>query len=155
MRSELKTDRTSLNDDFAGRMTQAVVKSARAMSRLLPIIVGAILLVSLINSLIPKSFYLQFFRRNMLFDSLIGSVIGSISAGSPLTSYVLGGEFLKNGVSISAVTAFLVAWVTVGMVQLPVELMALGRRFAIVRNLTAFAFAIVVGVMTMLILHIV
>jgi len=155
MRPELKTDRTSLNDDFAGRMTRAVVKSARAMSRLLPIIIGAILLVSLINSLIPKSFYLQFFRRNMLFDSLIGSVIGSISAGSPLTSYVLGGEFLKNGVSISAVTAFLVAWVTVGMVQLPVELMTLGRRFAIVRNLTAFIFAIVVGIMTMLILHIV
>ena len=155
MKPSKETERKSREDDLALRMTQAVVKSARAMSRLLPIIVGAILLVSIINSLIPKSFYVQFFRRNLLLDSIIGSLIGSISAGSPLTSYVLGGEFLKNGVSISAVTAFLVAWVTVGMVQLPVEVMILGRRFAIVRNLTAFGFAIAVGIITMLVLHVV
>ncbi len=123
------------------------------MVRLTPIIIGALLLVSLFNNFIPKSFYVGLFKRNMMLDSVIGSVIGSISAGSPMTSYVLGGEFLKNGVALSAVTAFLVAWVTVGMVQLPVEMMIMGRRFAVVRNLTAFLLAIIVGILTMLILH--
>jgi hypothetical protein len=41
------------------------------------------------------------------------------------------------------------------MVQLPVEIMILGRRFAIARNLSAFVFAVVVGIVTMLILRVI
>jgi uncharacterized membrane protein YraQ (UPF0718 family) len=95
------------------------------------------------------------FKRSLLLDSIMGSLVGSISAGHPMTSYILGGEFLRNGVGISAVTAFLVAWVTVGIVQLPVEIMILGRRFAIARNLSAFVFAVTVGIVTMLILRVI
>jgi uncharacterized membrane protein YraQ (UPF0718 family) len=146
-------DSTSLRTDFRGRLSTSLKKSTQTMFRLLPIIIGALLLVSLFNISIPRSFYAGLFKRNMLLDSVIGSIIGSISAGHPMTSYILGGEFLKNGVAISAVTAFLVAWVTVGMVQLPVEIMILGRRFAVFRNLTAFLFAIVLGILTMLILQ--
>ena len=136
-------------------LVQSLKKSGRAISRLLPIILGALLLVSLLNNIIPRSFYITLFKKNVLLDAVIGSVIGSISAGSPLTSYVLGGEFMKNGVGIGAVTAFLVAWVTVGIVQLPVEIMILGRRFAIARNSTAFIFAIAIGILTMLIMSLV
>lgn len=138
--------------DYRTQLGKSLKKSARTMARLLPVIIGALLLVSLFNNLVPRSFYLALFRRNLLLDSIIGSIVGSISAGHPMTSYILGGEFLRNGVAISAVTAFLVAWVTVGMVQLPVEMMILGRRFATVRNLTAFVFAVVLGILTMLIL---
>ena len=141
------------HSDLRKQLGESLKKSARTMGRLLPIIIGALLLVSLFNNLVPKSFYVALFRRSLIFDSIIGGIIGSVSAGHPMTSYILGGEFLKNGVGISAVTAFLVAWVTVGMVQLPVEILILGRRFAIARNLTAFIFAIVLGILTMLILH--
>ncbi|MGB7054951.1 MAG: hypothetical protein WBE28_06505 [bacterium] len=147
------SDPASPRTDFRRQLGKSLGKSAKTMARLLPIIIGALLLVSLFNNLIPRSFYVALFQRNLLLDSIIGSIIGSISAGHPLTSYILGGEFLKNGVGISAVTAFLVAWVTVGVVQLPVEIMILGRRFAIARNLTALVFAIVLGILTMLILH--
>jgi uncharacterized membrane protein YraQ (UPF0718 family) len=140
--------------DLRSRFIASLEKSGRTMARLLPIIIGMVMLLSIFNTMIPKSFYITLFRKNLLLDSIIGSVIGSISAGNPLTSYILGGEFLKNGVSISAVTAFLVAWVTVGMIQLPVEMVILGRRFAVARNLTAFIFAILVGILTMLIMGI-
>ena len=82
------------------------------------------------------------------FDSFIGSAIGSISAGTPITSYIFGGELLKQGVGLIAVTAFLVAWVTVGFVQLPAESMILGKRFAFIRNLTAFVLAIIAALIT-------
>ena len=142
------------HSDLRGQLGMSIKKSARTMVRLLPVIIGALLLISLFNNLVPRSFYVALFKRNLLFDSVIGSIVGSISAGHPMTSYILGGEFLRNGVSISAVTAFLVAWVTVGMVQLPVEIMILGRRFAIARNLTAFVFAFVLGILTMFVLSI-
>ena len=155
MISKSKTEPKPQRGGSEVMLVQSLKKSGRAISRLLPIILGALLLVSLLNNIIPRSFYITLFKKNVLLDAVIGSVIGSISAGSPLTSYVLGGEFMKNGVGIGAVTAFLVAWVTVGVVQLPVEIMILGRRFAIARNSTAFIFAIAIGILTMLIMSIV
>jgi hypothetical protein len=50
------------------------------------------------------------------------------------------------------VTAFLVAWVTVGIIQLPAEIMMLGKRFAITRNILSFIFSILVAIMTVLII---
>ena len=85
-------------------------------------------------------------------DSFIGSALGSILAGHPITSYIIGGELLEQGISLIAVTAFLVTWVTVGLVQLPVESALLGKKFAITRNITAFLFAILVAIITAAIL---
>ena len=133
------------------KLKQAIVKSAKAMYKSLPVLLGVILLVSLANTLIPKSIYSSLFSKNLFLDSVIGSALGSILAGNPITSYILGGEFLKQGISLVAVTAFLVAWVTVGIVQLPAESMLLGKKFAITRNITAFVFSIIVAIITVVI----
>ena len=132
-------------------LTQALTKAANMMWRVAPIIVGTIILVSLASVLIPKSFYAAIFQNNIL-DPVVGSSIGSILAGNPITSYIIGGELLKQGVSLVAVTAFIVAWVTVGIVQLPAESMILGKRFAITRNIISFILSIIVAILTFLIL---
>ena len=129
-------------------MKQSAIKAAKALWKTIPMILGTILLVSLISAIIPKSFYTLVFSKNIIIDSFIGGFVGSISAGSPITSYVFGGEMLNQGFSLIAVTAFLVAWVTVGIIQLPAESAILGKRFAIVRNLSAFVFSIIVAIIT-------
>jgi len=116
----------------------------------LPIIAGVILLVGLLKVLVPQSAFSALFSRNVAFDSITGSAIGSVLAGSPITSYIIGGEMLVQGVSLVAVTAFIVAWVTVGVVQLPAESVLLGKRFALLRNGISFVFAIIVAVITSL-----
>jgi len=135
-------------------LKQAVKKSAKAMYMNLPLLAGVILLVSLVNTLLPKTVFTALFFKNTFLDSFIGSAIGSILAGNPITSYILGGELLKQGISLVAVTAFIVAWVTVGIVQLPAEAVLLGKRFAITRNITAFLFTIVVAIITVAIINI-
>jgi len=137
------------------KFKEAVIKSGRALLKSVPLIFGTILLVSLIVKLIPQSFYFRIFTKNIFFDSFIGSLVGSVSAGTPITSYILGGELLKGGVELIAVTAFIVAWVTVGVLQLPAESMILGKRFAIIRNLLSFIFAIIVAILTVLILGVI
>ena len=127
------------------RLKSALTKSARAISNSLPVLAGVVLLVGLTHTLIPKFFY---FSKNDVLDSIIGSGLGSVLAGNPLTSYVLGGELVKQGVSLVAVTSFLVAWVTVGIVQLPAESLLLGKRFALVRNFLSFVFSIIVAIIT-------
>jgi len=136
------------------KLKEALIKSAKSLYQTLPILIGAILLVSLANALIPKTVYSTMFRNNLFLDPFIGSAIGSILAGSPITSYIIGGELLKQGISLVAVTAFLVAWVTVGMVQLPAESVMLGKKFAVVRNITAFLFSIIVAIITTIIVEV-
>ncbi|MBD3263202.1 hypothetical protein GF374_02375 [Candidatus Woesearchaeota archaeon] len=130
------------------RIKQAIKKATRGIGNAIPIIAGVVLLVGLITSSVPKSFYSTIFTKNPIFDSFIGSAIGSVLAGTPITSYIIGGEILSQGVSLIAVTAFVVAWVTVGIVQFPAEAYLLGRRFAITRNLISFMFAIIVAMIT-------
>ena len=120
----------------------------------MPTIVGAILLIGLVSAAVPKSYYGMLFSRNPVVDSFIGSAVGSVLAGNPVTSYILGGEFLKQGVSLVAVTSFIVAWVTVGVVQYPAEAILLGRKFATYRNISAFFLAIVVAVITVAVVSI-
>ncbi len=132
----------------------SVIKTARALWGVFPFILGTVLLVSLMITLIPKSFYIKIFSGNVITDSLIGGLIGSISVGTPITSYIFGGEMLEQGISLIAVTAFLVSWVTVGVVQLPAEGYILGKKFALVRNIASFIFSIIVAIVTVAILKI-
>jgi len=136
-------------------MKESIIKATKSLVKVLPLILGTILLISLLTTVVPESFYTRFFNKNIILDSFIGAIIGSISAGTPIISYILGGEMLKQGISLIAVTAFLVAWVTVGFIQLPAESMILGKKFAVWRNLSAFALSIIVAFATVLILNLV
>lgn len=134
-------------------LKQSAIKTLKSFRKIIPLLLGVILLISLISTLIPKSFYAPIFRNNPLLDPIIGSLIGSISTGPPITSYILGGEFLKEGVSLIAVTAFMVAWVTVGIIQFPAESMILGMKFAITRNITSFILSVAVAITTVLLVN--
>ncbi len=136
-------------------LKEAVYKAGKALWRMFPVILGTILLVSIANTLIPKSFYTTIFTENILLDPFLGSIIGSVLVGNPVVSYILGGELLKQGVSLIAVTAFILAWVTVGIVQFPAEASILGKKFAIIRNITAFILAIIAAILTVFILNLI
>ena len=114
----------------------------------MPILLGVILLIGILKAFIPTKIIINLFQGIPFIDSIIGAGMGSVMAGNPVTSYVLGGELLKQGISLMAVTAFLVSWVTVGIIQLPAEIMLLGKKFAITRNILSFLFAIIAAVIT-------
>ena len=130
------------------RLNRAVLKSTQQIVKVTPIILGIILLISLAIASIKNTDYSSLFTKNPIIDPLIGAMFGSIMAGNPVTSYIIGGELLKQGISLMAVTSFIVAWITVGTLQLPYEMMMLGKRFAIIRNIIAFVSSILVAVIT-------
>jgi uncharacterized membrane protein YraQ (UPF0718 family) len=127
------------------RLTRSLKKTARTFVNLLPIIIGMLLLTSLAITLFPERISAGLFGGSDALDALIGASVGSVAAGHPLASYLLGGELLESGVSLIAVTAFIVSWVTVGIVQLPAEVLMLGARFAIYRNVIGFFSAVAIA----------
>ncbi len=122
--------------------------SAKQLTFLLPVLIGVILLVGLFNVFISRKLLFFLFPGNTFGDLLSGSFLGSLMAGNPITSYVIGGELLAYGVSLFGVTAFMIAWVSVGLVQLPAEMAALGRKFALIRNVLFFVASIVISIFT-------
>ncbi|MEA3463911.1 MAG: hypothetical protein U9R14_02460 [Patescibacteria group bacterium] len=133
----------------------ALIKTLNSFKQTFPVIVGVLLLLSMTIAVIPKTFYSAIFSGNKLTDPLLGALLGSISGGNPIISYVLGGELLNQGVSLIAVTAFILAWVTVGVIQLPAESLMLGKRFSIARNIVSFFTAIIIAVLTVVTLLII
>ena len=126
----------------------AFFKTGQAFRKSLPILASVLMLLALADTLIPKQAYRRIFTGNEILDPLMGTVIGSISGGNPITSYIIGGELRQQGVSMLAITAFIVAWVTVGIIQLPAEALMLGKRFAIARNAVSFCISIMIAILT-------
>ena len=123
----------------------ALGRTLRSFGQTLPVLLGMLLLTSLLLAWVPTQDLSALFGRWGWLDVLLGAVAGSIALGHPVAGYVLAGELLAGGVSLVAVTALIVSWVTVGLVQLPAESLLLGTRFALTRNLLAFGSAIAVA----------
>ena len=128
-------------------MKKAFLQTVALFKTVLPMLVGILLLISLLHQYF-QSHYKEWFTGNYLLDPLIGAFAGSISFGIPITSYIAGGDLLRAGVSLLAVTAFIMTWTTVGLVMIPLEASVLGKRFAVTRNVLNFFFALLVAMAT-------
>jgi len=138
--------------DSTAALAEAFKKSARQFASLLPILVAVVLVVGLFNTFLSKKLLSSFFSGNILLDTLCATGFGSIFTGNPINSYLIGGELLKYGVSLMAVTGFITAWVTVGLVQLPAEIAALGKKFALARNAVFFVLCLLISLLTVVLL---
>lgn len=132
---------------------QATIKTLQSFKTSIPMIIGIFLLINLLNPFIQN--YYTNFTGNFFLDPIIGALGGSFAFGIPITSYIIGGEFLNKGVGLLAVTAFILSWSTVGFFMLPLEINALGKKFAIVRNLINFVFSILIAILTIITLNII
>lgn len=128
-------------------------KTLRQFASLLPILTGVVLIFGLMRACMTKNLLTSIFTGNPLSDTLRAAVAGSIAAGNPINSYIIGGELLEFGVSLFAATAFILTWVTVGIIQLPAEGAALGKKFALIRNGIGFIIAIPVSIITVIIFN--
>ena len=134
------------------KLQKSTKQTQKTIGKSLPIVLGVLMLVALFNTLIKTEYIKTLFHGNILLDSLIGTIFGSIAIGTPITSYIIGGEFIKSGISIVAVTAFIVSWISVGIIDLPAEMMMLGKKFGIIRNILNFISAIIIALITWFIL---
>jgi predicted Fe-Mo cluster-binding NifX family protein len=146
-------DRTCAEKGEAGKgradtFRLALRRSAGQFAGLLPVMAGVILLIGLFRTFLAKEMLAAVFSGNALQDAFLGTCLGSLLAGNPINSYLIGAGLLDQGVSLCGVTAFMVAWVSVGLLQLPAEITALGRRFALARIGLSFCLAMAVAILT-------
>lgn len=125
-------------------------KSALSFLALSPLLLGIIGLVGLFQVLVTPKMLAALFKGNGVIDTLIGTLAGAAAPGNPVVSYLLSGELLKQGISLYAVSAFVISWVTLGLTQLPAEVEVFGGRFTLYRNILAFVFTMLIATLTTL-----
>jgi len=120
-------------------------KAGRGMIGMTPMILAIVGLVGLFEGFISKQMLSSLFTGNPVIDTLAGTAAGMVAVGQAMISYILGGELLSQGVSFYAVAAFVLAWVTLGVVQLPAEIEVFGISFVLLRNTLALISTIIVA----------
>jgi len=91
----LKASETQTNSKTAminkGVLVHATRSAARQFLNLLPILIGVMLLIGLFNVFVSEELLTSIFSGNVALDTLWGACFGSIFAGNPINSYVIGG----------------------------------------------------------------
>ncbi|MBN2870335.1 MAG: permease [Campylobacterales bacterium] len=126
----------------------ALKKSALSFATTLPLLLGVILLVGMVQALVSREMIASLFGHGALIDTVIGTAVGAVASGNPSIGYMVGGELLGQGVSLFAITAFILAWVTLGVVGLPAEIGVFGIRFTLMRNLLSLVFTFLLSLAT-------
>ena len=129
-------------------LTKIFIKSLKGLLNALPMMIGVVLVIGIMKSFISFDSIAGMFTQNKIIDTAIGAFLGSILAGNSINSYIIGNELIISGVSLFAVTAFIISWVTVGFVQMPMEREFLGTRFTLTRNILSILYAILISLST-------
>jgi predicted Fe-Mo cluster-binding NifX family protein len=144
--AELNRSRVSTPQKDVAR--SALKQTMKQFSSMFPVLLGVIMIMGLIQAFLSKELILKIFSKNPLVDTLIGTFTGSIFAGNPVNSYVIGQSLLQLGAGWAGVCALMFSWVSIGLVQMPAEVQSLGIRFSLVRYGAAFITTIAVSLLT-------
>ena len=123
----------------------ALANAFKTLYTIAPMLFAVIGLVGLFETFVTPEMLQSLFSDSPLYDTVVGTFVGGVSVGQPFLSYIIGGELLQEGISLYAVTAFILSFVTLGLIQLPLEYSLFGLRFTIVRNLLAFLSALLIS----------
>jgi uncharacterized membrane protein YraQ (UPF0718 family) len=132
---------------------QSLKHALKMFTTIAPILLAVIGLVGLFKTYVTPEMIQLLFTGNTLLDTFTGTIAGAISVGQPFISYFIGGELSSGGISLYAVTAFILSFVSLGIIQLPLEYSLFGTRFTLIRNLLSFLFAMLIAFMTVLTLE--
>jgi uncharacterized membrane protein YraQ (UPF0718 family) len=136
----------NLSDESSrSKVRPAANRTFRLFLKIFPILLGVLALVSLITAAFPAERIAGLLPAQGILGTLAGVFLGGVFAGNPVTSYVLAGELMAGGVSLTAVTAFIVSWVTLGILHIAAEGAILGLRFTLFRSALCIVFAVTIA----------
>lgn len=137
----------------SGKTRQSLQVAGRSLWMLIPLLVAVFGLVGLFQVFLsPAQVERAMGAANGIKALLVGGALGAISIGPPLAAYPLAGSMLDAGAWAPAVAAFIVSWISVGIVTLPFEAATFSLRFALLRNGVNFCLALLIGMLLGLVL---
>lgn len=79
------------------------------------------------------------------FGVVLAAVVGAITLIPGFVAFPMAAMLLENGAGLMQIGAFVSTLMMVGVVTMPVETKYFGKKLAILRNLFAFVFSLIVA----------
>ncbi len=120
--------------------------SVKSFSNMIPFFVAMFVLIGILEVFVPSSVIASLLGAKRGFLAVVfAAIIGGIMAGPPPASYPMADFLVKHNASLAAAATFIIAWVAVSTVSLPVEIKILGSRFAWTRWMATLVLSLVIG----------
>lgn len=127
---------------------QSLKMAGKSLLKLLPLLLAVFGLVGLFQEFLPPALVARWLGESSgMSGLLLGATAGAVAIGPPLAAYPLAGSLLDAGAWPPAIAAFIVSWISVGIVTLPFEAQTFGSRFALLRNGIGFMAAMLCGLL--------
>jgi Predicted permeases len=126
----------------------SIKMSSGMMRNMIGEIIGILFLIGLILTFIPPETIKKYLgQSNILLSTVISAFMGSITLIPAFVAFPLVGSLVNAGASIVPIVAFLTTLTMVGIVTFPLERREFGFKFALVRNLLSFGFAVIIALL--------
>jgi uncharacterized membrane protein YraQ (UPF0718 family) len=130
----------------AVKSRQSLKAAGQTLYRMAPLLLSIFALIGLLQEFVPaEMIYTWLGARNRFLSLLNGGLIGAIAIGPPVAAFPIAGSLIRSGAWPPAAAAFIVSWVSVGVMTLPLEAHVFGWRFALARNAVTFISALLIG----------
>jgi uncharacterized membrane protein YraQ (UPF0718 family) len=127
---------------------QSLLAARQTLWRMVPLLLAIFALIGLFQEFVPpEMIHTWLGTENHLLSLLNGGLVGAIAIGPPVAAFPIASSFIDTGAWPPAAAAFIVSWVSVGVVTLPVEAHVFGWRFALWRNIINFFAALLIGLL--------
>jgi len=147
----------SLGVSFAAsrkRTGAALKKSWNAFLGILPQFVAVIVLAGmLLAALDAQTISRMAGARSGWLGVVAASIVGSITLIPGFIAFPMAALLLANGAGVMQIGAFVSSLMMVGVITFPVEVSVFGKKLALARNLSAFAFSFVVALVLSLVVR--
>ena len=124
------------------KFKEAVNKSLIGILKSLPMFIAIVWLIGIFQVFVTPKMLSNFFNGSYLHDTITLIISGSITIGQVVLGCIMGFALLKKGVTLFAVTTFFLAFTTIGIIQMPLQMELLGKKFTIIQNFMAIIFII-------------
>ena len=126
----------------------AMKKSRGMMGSMIGEIIAIIFMIGLVLTFIPpETIKTVLGTSNTYISTVISALVGSITLIPAFVAFPLVGSLVDVGASIVPAVAFLTTLTMVGIVTFPLEKKEFGTKFAVMRNLFSFGFAIIIALL--------
>ena len=131
-----------------GKTLLSLQVAGRSLRKLIPLLIAVFGLVGLFQVyLSPAQVEQALGAGNGWLALILGGALGAVSIGPPLAAYPLAGSMLDAGAWPPAVAAFVITWISIGVITLPFEASVFSTRYALLRNGIGFISALLVGLL--------
>lgn len=130
-----------------GKTKKAIILGLKSFENILPQFLCIIITVGILLSFFNTDTISKILGNSSGFWGIIlADIIGSITMMPTFVAFSLGNTLLLNGAGYSQVGALVSSLVLIGLMTFPLEAKYIGKRAAFLRNLIAFLFSIIVGI---------